>query len=114
MPMELAHLKIGKGTFEDGWNLRGLKRLGRKEWEKRVHKVVKAFLAALRWTMWCSAAETRRSSRKFPNRPVWETTPTLLSAHSAFGRKENKAIDLAKLGFSGLLLAQFRRGYSAG
>jgi polyphosphate glucokinase len=47
VPMELAHLKIGKRTFEDDLGLRGLKRLGRKEWEKRVHKVVKAFLAAL-------------------------------------------------------------------
>ena len=34
IPMELAHLPYKKGTFEDYLGLRGLKRLGRKKWQK--------------------------------------------------------------------------------
>ena len=47
MPLELAHLAINKKTFEDDLGLRGLERLGRKKWEKRVHAVVKRFASAL-------------------------------------------------------------------
>ena len=47
IPLELAHLSIGKKTFEDDLGLRGLERLGRKKWEKRVHVVVKRFASAL-------------------------------------------------------------------
>jgi polyphosphate glucokinase len=47
VPLELAHLAIGKKTFEDDLGVRGLKRLGRKKWEKRVHGVVKRFVSAL-------------------------------------------------------------------
>ncbi len=47
VPMELAHLSINKRTFEDDLGLRGLERLGRKKWEKRVHAVVNRFASAL-------------------------------------------------------------------
>lgn len=48
-PMELAHLPYGKGgTYEDYVGLRGLRRLGRKAWQQRVHDVVKRLRAALR------------------------------------------------------------------
>ena len=47
VPLELAHLSIAKKTFEDDLGLRGLKRLGRKKWEKRVEAVVKRFVSAL-------------------------------------------------------------------
>jgi polyphosphate glucokinase len=47
IPMELAHLSIKKRTFEDDLGKRGLERLGRKKWEKRVHAVVKRFVSAL-------------------------------------------------------------------
>ncbi len=47
VPLELAHLSIAKKTFEDDLGLRGLKRLGPKKWEKRVHFVVKRFASAL-------------------------------------------------------------------
>jgi polyphosphate glucokinase len=47
-PMELAHLPYRKGrTFEDYVGKRGLKRLGRKKWEKHVHRVVAALKHAL-------------------------------------------------------------------
>ena len=47
VPLELGHLSIGKKTFEDDLGARGLKRLGRKKWEKRVNAVVKRFVSAL-------------------------------------------------------------------
>jgi polyphosphate glucokinase len=47
-PMELAHLHYRKGqTYEDYLGERGLKRLGRKRWQKHVHKVAKALKDAL-------------------------------------------------------------------
>jgi polyphosphate glucokinase len=47
-PMELAHMPYKHGrTYEDCVGLRGLKRLGRKKWEKQVHKIVDLFRQAL-------------------------------------------------------------------
>jgi polyphosphate glucokinase len=48
VPMELAHLPYRKGrTFEDYVGLRGLKRLGRKKWQRAVIDVVDRLRAAL-------------------------------------------------------------------
>jgi polyphosphate glucokinase len=47
VPMELAHLSFKKGTFEDYLGLRGLKRLGRKKWERYVTDVVARMISAL-------------------------------------------------------------------
>src|SRR6059036_2389368 len=46
-PMELAHLPYKKGTFEDYVGLRGLKRLGKKKWQRHVTDVVARLIAAL-------------------------------------------------------------------
>ena len=46
-PMELAHLPYKKKTYEDYLGLRGLKRLGRKKWERHVAKVVTILRDAL-------------------------------------------------------------------
>ena len=47
-PMELAHLPYKHGkTYEDYLGIRGLKRLGKKKWEKEVFKVVADLRAAL-------------------------------------------------------------------
>ena len=47
-PMELAHLPYKKGkTYEDYLGLRGLKKLGRKKWEKEVAKIVACLTEAL-------------------------------------------------------------------
>ena len=46
LPLELAHLGVGKKTFEDDLGLRGLERLGRKKWEKRVAALTERFIAA--------------------------------------------------------------------
>ncbi|MEO8636182.1 MAG: ROK family protein [Gemmatimonadales bacterium] len=48
VPLELAHLPYKKGrTYEEFLGLRGLKRLGRSQWEKCVWDVVALFKAAL-------------------------------------------------------------------
>lgn len=47
VPLELAHLSLGKKTFEDDLGLRGLERLGRKKWEKRVHAMTARFVSAM-------------------------------------------------------------------
>jgi polyphosphate glucokinase len=49
-PMELAHLPYKKKTYEDYLGLRGLKRLGRKKWERHVAKVVEILREALQVT----------------------------------------------------------------
>ena len=47
-PMELGHLPYRKGkTFEDYVGAAGLKRLGKKKWNRRVKDVVKSLVAAL-------------------------------------------------------------------
>ncbi|MEP6645306.1 MAG: ROK family protein [Acidobacteriaceae bacterium] len=47
-PMELAHLPYKNGkTYEDYLGIRGLKKLGRKKWERHVNKVVALLRAAL-------------------------------------------------------------------
>lgn len=47
VPLEIAHLSLHKKTFEDDLGLRGLERLGRKKWEKRVHALTTRFVSAL-------------------------------------------------------------------
>jgi polyphosphate glucokinase len=46
-PMELAHLPYRKATFEDYVGIRGLKRLGKKKWQRAVFDVVARLTAAL-------------------------------------------------------------------
>lgn len=46
-PLEIAHLPYRKGrTYEEYLGRRGLERLGRRKWERRVHDVVERFRAA--------------------------------------------------------------------
>jgi polyphosphate glucokinase len=46
-PMELAHLRFRKGSFEDYVGIRGLERQGKKKWRQRVADVVAQLAAAL-------------------------------------------------------------------
>lgn len=47
-PMELAHLPWRKGkTYEDYLGIRGLRKYGRKRWQRRVEEVVEELRAAL-------------------------------------------------------------------
>jgi polyphosphate glucokinase len=46
-PMELGHLPYRRGTYEDYVGLRGLERLGKRKWRKRVWDVVARLVAAL-------------------------------------------------------------------
>ena len=45
-PLELAHLPYAKGTFEDYVGERGLERLGKKRWRRRVKDVVETLVKA--------------------------------------------------------------------
>jgi polyphosphate glucokinase len=45
-PMELGHLPYKKGTYEDYVGGRGLKRFGKKRWQKLVKDVIELFVAA--------------------------------------------------------------------
>jgi polyphosphate glucokinase len=46
-PMELGHLPFRKATYEDYVGERGLDRLGRERWRKRVVQTIELFTAAL-------------------------------------------------------------------
>ena len=46
-PMELGHLPCKKATFEDYVGIRGLKKYGKKKWQRLVTDVVKRLVAAL-------------------------------------------------------------------
>jgi polyphosphate glucokinase len=47
VPMELGHLPYRRRTYEDYVGLRGLERLGKKKWRRRVTEVVALLVAAL-------------------------------------------------------------------
>jgi polyphosphate glucokinase len=47
LPMELAHLPYKKKTYEDYVGIRGLKRYGRKKWQRHVFAIVDQLKAAL-------------------------------------------------------------------
>ena len=48
VPMELAHLPYKKGTYEDYLGARGLKRLGKKRWQRHVENSVERLISAFR------------------------------------------------------------------
>jgi len=47
LPMEVAHLPYRKGTFEDYVGLRGLKKKGKKKWQKHIELSVERLAAAI-------------------------------------------------------------------
>jgi polyphosphate glucokinase len=47
VPMELGHLSYKQGTYEDYLGLKGLERLGIKQWRTLVREVVARFIPAL-------------------------------------------------------------------
>jgi polyphosphate glucokinase len=47
VPMELGHLPYRHRTYEDYVGVRGLERLGKRKWRKRVAEVVELLVAAL-------------------------------------------------------------------
>jgi polyphosphate glucokinase len=46
-PLELGHLPYRRGVYEDYVGRRGLERLGKRKWRKRVREVILLFIAAL-------------------------------------------------------------------
>jgi polyphosphate glucokinase len=47
IPMELAHLSLKNGTYEDYLGVRALQRLGRKKWQKHVEFGTKRMIEAI-------------------------------------------------------------------
>lgn len=47
VPLELAHLSYGKGTYEDYVGLRGLERFGKKKWRQHIAYAVARLMDAL-------------------------------------------------------------------
>jgi len=47
LPMEVAHLPYRKGTFEDYVGVRGLKKRGKKKWQKHIELSVERLAAAI-------------------------------------------------------------------
>ena len=47
VPLELGHLANGGKTFEEQLGIHGLKKAGRKKWEKRVETATTRFVSAL-------------------------------------------------------------------
>ena len=47
VPMEIGQLGLGGKTFEEELGVRGLKKAGRKKWEKRVEAALERFVTAL-------------------------------------------------------------------
>jgi predicted NBD/HSP70 family sugar kinase len=47
VPLKLAALSVKNKTFEYFLGVRGLKRMGRRKWQKRVGKITKRFVSAL-------------------------------------------------------------------
>jgi polyphosphate glucokinase len=46
-PMELSHLPYKNGNYEDYLGMRGLRRLGKREWRRNVERVVKEMFDVL-------------------------------------------------------------------
>src|SRR4029079_740158 len=47
VPMEIGQLGLGQKTFEEVLGVRGLKKAGRKKWEKHVDAALERFVSAL-------------------------------------------------------------------
>jgi polyphosphate glucokinase len=47
VPLEMGHLPYRNGTYDAYLGARGLKRLGKKKWERQVEKVVAALISAI-------------------------------------------------------------------
>jgi predicted NBD/HSP70 family sugar kinase len=70
-PMELAHLPYKRGkTYEDYLGLRGLKRLGKKKWERKVLKVVTELREALAADYVVLGGGNAKKLKKLPEKSI--------------------------------------------
>ena len=65
-PMELGHLPYRKATFEDYMGLRGLKRMGKRKWRKRVKDAIEKLVAAVEPDYVVLGGGNARKLDKFP------------------------------------------------
>jgi polyphosphate glucokinase len=91
-PMELAHLPYKNGkTYEDCLGLRGLKRLGRRKWEREVGKVVAQLRAALEPEQIILGGGNAKKLKKLPPGTIRGTTRMHLREGSGCGAKTNES-----------------------
>ncbi len=66
VPMELAHLSVGKGTYEDYLGVRGIKRFGKRRWRKFVSLGVARLQSALQLDDVVIGGGNAKKLKKFP------------------------------------------------
>ena len=70
VPMELAHLPYKSKTYEDYLGVRGLKRLGRRKWQRQVSKVVSELREALEAEQVVLGGGNVKKLKKLPPRTI--------------------------------------------
>ena len=68
VPMELGHLSYRNGTYEDYIGLRGLKRLGKRKWQKHVAFSVNRLTSALQVNDVVIGGGNAKNLKKLPPR----------------------------------------------
>lgn len=94
LPMELAHLPYRHGkTYEDFLGLRGLKRMGRKKWERKVNKVVTQLRAALAADYVVLGGGNSKKLKQLPEKTsLGSNTNAFLGGFRMWTRKSNPAV----------------------
>jgi hypothetical protein len=91
-PMELAHLPYRNGkTYEDYVGLRGLKRLGRRKWERHVGKVVAELRAALEPEQIVLGGGNAKKLKELPPGTIRGNNQNALREGSGCGAKINES-----------------------
>ena len=83
-PLELGRFPYKKSTLEDYVGKRGLKRLGRKKWERHVEEVVERLIAALKPDDVVLGGGNAKKLKRLLACTASATTPTPSSAACAF------------------------------
>ena len=86
-PMEVAHLPYMKGrTYEDYLGIRGLKRLGKKKWRRRVANVVEQLKNALEADYVVLGGGNAKLLKELPPARGWATTRLPSPGDFGFGK----------------------------
>ena len=86
-PMEVAHLPYKKGrTYEDYLGIRGLKRLGKKKWRRRVANVVEQLKNALEADYVVLGGGNAKLLKELPPARGWATTRLPSPGDFGFGK----------------------------
>ncbi len=91
-PMELAHLPYKKGrTYEDYLGLRGLQRLGRKKWQRKVIRITEELKEALGADCVVLGGGNAKRLKKLPaNSRLGDNRNAFLGGFRLWGEKEQR------------------------